>query len=45
VRYRLPLNLQDIIPYPELVSLRLEDGIDATQKENYLSDEEFKQVQ
>lgn len=36
--------MQDLIPYAELCALRLEDGIDATQKENYLSPDEFEQV-
>jgi hypothetical protein len=35
---------QDIIPYAELVGLRLEDGIKADQKEAYLSNDEFTQV-
>ncbi|GAX81454.1 hypothetical protein CEUSTIGMA_g8883.t1 [Chlamydomonas eustigma] len=36
--------LVDTIPYEELVKLRLEDGIDPTRKEDYLTDEEFLKV-
>lgn len=37
-------HTQDTIPYAELVCLRLEDGIDPTRKEDYLTEEEFTQV-
>lgn len=36
--------LQDFLPYDDLKSMRLEDGIDVTRKEDYLSDEDFKSV-
>ncbi|KAG2498936.1 hypothetical protein HYH03_003126 [Edaphochlamys debaryana] len=36
--------LKDFVPYEELLRLRLEDGIDATRKEDYLDGEEFKKV-
>eukprot|EP00775_Hariotina_reticulata_P013017 gene13017-13146_t len=34
----------DEVPYEQLVGLRLEDGIDVTRKEEYLSAEDFKKV-
>jgi hypothetical protein len=33
---------RDVIPLASLKALRLEDGIDATKKEEYLSAEEFE---
>lgn len=36
--------LQDFVPYAKLVKLRVEDGIDATRKEDYLSEEDFQRV-
>ncbi|KXZ52750.1 hypothetical protein GPECTOR_8g141 [Gonium pectorale] len=36
--------LKDFVPYAELQRLRVEDGIDATRKEDYLNDAEFKEV-
>lgn len=36
--------LQDFIPYEELKALRVEDGIDATRKEDYLSPSDFEAV-
>ncbi|GFR43929.1 hypothetical protein Agub_g5067 [Astrephomene gubernaculifera] len=36
--------LKDFVQYAELQRLRLEDGIDATRKEDYLSDTDFKDV-
>lgn len=32
------------MPYDELIKLRLEDGIDPTRKEDYLTEEEFAKV-
>eukprot|EP00879_Flechtneria_rotunda_P006040 GHRR01006353.1.p1 GENE.GHRR01006353.1~~GHRR01006353.1.p1 ORF type:complete len:271 (+),score=94.45 GHRR01006353.1:73-885(+) len=34
----------DTVPFQELVNLRLEDGVDVTRKEEYLSADEFKDV-
>lgn len=39
-----PTTTQDFIPYDELVKLRLEDGIDPTQKQDYLNEEDFEKV-
>lgn len=36
--------LQDFLPYDDLLTMRLEDGIDVTRKEDYLSEEEFTKV-
>ncbi|GIL70829.1 hypothetical protein Vretimale_3916 [Volvox reticuliferus] len=36
--------LKDFVTYAELQRLRVEDGIDATRKEDYLNDEEFQEV-
>ncbi|GLC37864.1 hypothetical protein PLESTB_001484200 [Pleodorina starrii] len=36
--------LKDFVPYEELQRLRVEDGIDATRKEDYLSDTDFQTV-
>lgn len=36
--------LKDFLPYDELVKMRLEDGIDATRREDYLSEDEFAKV-
>jgi hypothetical protein len=32
------------VPYDELVGLRLEDGVDPTRKQDYLTEEEFSKV-
>ncbi|KIZ01524.1 hypothetical protein MNEG_6435 [Monoraphidium neglectum] len=34
----------DVVPYAELKELRLEDGLDVSRKEEYLSEEEFEVV-
>lgn len=34
----------DVVPYDQLKELRLEDGLDVSRKEEYLSDAEFEQV-
>ncbi|GLI58574.1 hypothetical protein VaNZ11_000201 [Volvox africanus] len=36
--------LKDFVSYVELQRLRVEDGIDATRKEDYLNDEEFLEI-
>ncbi|GIL46795.1 hypothetical protein Vafri_3680 [Volvox africanus] len=36
--------LKDFVSYVELQRLRVEDGIDATRKEDYLNNEEFQEV-
>ncbi len=36
--------LQDFVPYEELVKLRLEDGVDPTRKQDYLTAEGFSTV-
>ncbi len=36
--------MQDFVAYEELIKLRLEDGIDPTRKEDYLTEEEFEKV-
>lgn len=36
--------LKDFVAYDELIKLRLEDGIDPTRKEDYLTEEEFAKV-
>lgn len=36
--------LKDFLPYDELVRMRLEDGIDATRREDYLSNADFSTV-
>lgn len=34
----------DTVAYEELIKLRLEDGIDPTKREEYLSDDDFSSV-
>ncbi|KIZ07269.1 hypothetical protein MNEG_0682 [Monoraphidium neglectum] len=34
----------DVVPYEELKELRLEDGLDVSRKEEYLSNEEFTKI-
>lgn len=36
--------LKDFVPYAQLLKLRLEDGIDPTCREDYLSEEDFAKV-
>lgn len=44
LHHLLAIAPQDFVAYEELVKLRLEDGIDPTHKEDYLTEEEFEKV-